>query len=239
MSANVNQLALGAAADPCLREDLIGAHEGLILRTAAVVSRRYVSKSDDEWSVALGAFSRAVDAYAPEKGDFLPFAQLLIRRALVDYFRTQRRYRQELAVAPHVLAGEGAPDEDPEGAYSAVVRESRERSEGALREEIEAANAALLRYGFRFYDLADCSPAQERTRRECAAAIRCLLADAALFGELERSRKLPMRALAARSGVSKKTLDRYRKYLIMAATVLRGDYPLLAEYLKFVKEGNA
>ena len=41
------------------------------------------------------------------------------------------------------------------------------------------------------------------------------------------------------SGVSRKTLDRYRKYIIMAALVLSDDYPQIAEYLKFVKEGVA
>ena len=47
---------------------------------------------------------------------------------------------------------------------------------------------------------------------------------------------LPVKALAAASGISRKTLDRYRKYIIMAVLVLDGDYPQLAEYLKFVKE---
>ena len=41
------------------------------------------------------------------------------------------------------------------------------------------------------------------------------------------------------SGVSRKTLDRYRKYIIMAALILSDDYPQLAGYLKFVKEGEA
>jgi RNA polymerase sigma factor len=41
------------------------------------------------------------------------------------------------------------------------------------------------------------------------------------------------------SGVSRKTLDRYRKYIIMAALILSDDYPQIAEYLKFVKEGAA
>ena len=58
--------------------------------------------------------------------------------------------------------------------------------------------------------------------------------------ELEKSRKLPIRAVAAGSGVSKKVLDRYRRYVIMAILILNGDYPQLSEYLKFVlKDGTA
>ena len=43
-----------------------------------------------------------------------------------------------------------------------------------------------------------------------------------------------MKAVSEQSGVDKKTLDRYRKYILMAVTVLAGDYPGLASHLKFV-----
>ena len=54
--------------------------------------------------------------------------------------------------------------------------------------------------------------------------------------ELEKTHKLPIKSLSASSGIPRKTLDRYRKYLIMAVLVLNGDYPFLQEYLKFMKE---
>jgi RNA polymerase sigma factor len=101
-----------------------------------------------------------------------------------------------------------------------------------------AANDMLADYGFRFFDLTECSPRQEKTRQECAAAIRGLLRDPPLMVELLRkNRKLPSSELRRLSGVSGKILDRYRKYIIMAALILSDDYPQLAEYLKFVKEG--
>jgi RNA polymerase sigma factor len=99
-----------------------------------------------------------------------------------------------------------------------------------------AVNDELNLYGFRFFDLTDCSPKQERTRSECAKAIRCLLERPDLMGELTRTRKLPVQALAKGSGVSKKLIDRYRKFLVMATVVLSGDYPMLAEYLRFVRK---
>lgn len=70
MTSTVNQMALLAAEDERRREELIHAHEQLILRTASSVCRRYVGRSDDGWSIALGAFSRAVDVYNEDKGDF-------------------------------------------------------------------------------------------------------------------------------------------------------------------------
>ena len=239
MTATINQLALSAARNEQRREELIRAQERTILRTASAACRRFVSRSDDEWSVALCAFSRAVDVYDEAKGDFLPFAQMLIKRELIDYFRAQKSVLREVSVAPHVLESGGEPEEDPSGVYLAVVKSSREASDHSLRDEILAANELLSDYGFRFFDLTECSPQQEKTQKECAVAIRTVLTDSALFAAMEKTRKLPIKALAAASGVSRKTLDRYRKYIIMAVLILDGDYPQLAEYLKFVKEAQA
>ncbi len=239
MTEAINQLAMAAAYDEEKREDLICGNEQTILRTASSACRRFVSKSDDEWSVALGAFSKAVDVYSQEKGDFLPFAQMLIRRELISCYRRQRDSLREVPVAPYILEGGGEPEEDTEGVYPAVVKSSQEAGDHSLREEILAANEELSSYGFRFFDLTECSPQQDKTRKECAVAIRFMLRDPALFAALEKTRKLPLKALAAASGVSRKTLDRYRKYIIMAVLILTGDYPQLAEYLKFVKEAQA
>jgi RNA polymerase sigma factor len=240
MQQSVNTAALFASKDERAREKLIQEQEQTILRTASAVCRRYVSKSDDEWSVALCAFSHAIDVYDGTKGDFLPFAQMLIRRELVDAYRAEARHDAELSVAPHVLDGSAEPEEDTESVYLAVVRDSVAASERSLHDEIVAANAMLNEYGFRFFDLTECSPQQEKTRRECAAAIRGLLKDPPLLVELLRqNRKLPASELHRLSGVSRKTLDRYRKYIIMAALILSDDYPQLAEYLKFVREGEA
>ncbi len=236
MNEPVNKLALAASADECKRESLLIEHERTILRTASRVSCRYVTKSDDEWSVALGAFSRAIDLYSESRGDFLPFAQMLIKRALIDEHRKRERI-PETPVSPYVMEGNGEPEEDTEGAYRQIARNSMAASNTDLKDEILAANELLTEYGFRFYDLTACSPKQERSRRECAVAIRYLLGQPFLRKELYRTKKLPVADIVSGAGVSRKTVDRYRKYLIMAVLILDGDFPHLAEYLKYVKEG--
>ena len=241
MSNSINELALAAKTDESQREALIQSHENLILKTASRASFRYITKSDDEWSVALCAFSDAIDKYQPEQGSFLPFSQMLMKRALIDYHRGTASHLTEISTSPFVLEGtDEEPDEWEKSVYLAVVEQSREGAERSLQEEITAANEMLQQYGFRFFDLTDCSPQQDKTKQECAKAIRYVLAQSGLLKELEKTRKLPIRAVAAGSGVSKKVLDRYRKYLIMAILILNGEYPQLSEYLKFVrKEGTA
>ncbi|MBQ3416700.1 MAG: hypothetical protein IJH32_02580 [Ruminococcus sp.] len=238
MSDRINELALSAAKDSRIREELITQQEQTILRTASKACRKYITKSDDEWSIALCAFSKAIDVYAEDKGNFLPFAQMLIKRALVDWYRKQKNVLSEVPVAPHILEGGGEPDEDIDGVYFSVIKASKEKSDNSLKEEILSANDMLMQYGFRFFDLTECSPQQDRTRSECAVAIRYMLDQypPELLEELKRKHKLPVKSLAEGSGVSKKTIDRYRKYLIMAVIILEGDFPHIAEYMKFVRK---
>lgn len=81
MTTTLNERAVQAATDNRIREELIAEQEQTILRSACNATHRYITKSDDEWSIALYAFSKAIDVYSTEKGDFLPFAQMLMKRA--------------------------------------------------------------------------------------------------------------------------------------------------------------
>ncbi len=236
MTETINQLAICAATNESQREKLIRDQEIMILRTASSACNAYVDKSDDAWSTALFAFSRAIDLYSIKKGDFLPFARMIIKRALIDAYRKRKRAACEVPVAPHVLAGQGEPEEDTAGVYPIVVKISKEANDNSLRDEILAANELLSAYGFQFFDLTNCSPQQEKTRRECAGAIRSILSDSSLLAALKKHHALPLKPLSEISGVKRKTLDRYRKYIIMGVLILDGDYPQIADYLKFVRE---
>lgn len=239
MIVETNELAVKAASDTACREQLILNNEQNILRTASLLCRRYISKSDDEWSVALGAFSHAVDVYNTSKGDFLPFAKMVIKRSLIDHYRSEQKNTREISVSPYTLEGNGEADRNSEEVRQAVMRSSEKIADNSLVEEIIAADELLGEYGFRFMDLTTCSPKQERSREDCAAVIRYVLENERILYKLKHTHKLPVREISAASGISRKTIDRYRKYLIMAVLILDGDYPHLSGYLAFVRKGGA
>ena len=243
MTNSINDLAAAAAGSDTAREEFIHQQEQLILKTASRASYRYITKSDDEWSVALEAFSDAIDKYKPSQGDFIPFSRMLMKRALIDYHRSTASHLTEISISPFVLEGTDDAEEQDDlnkSVYLAVVEQSHESADRSLQDEIMAANELLQQYGFRFFDLTDCSPQQEKTKKECAKAIRFVLSGRDVLQELRRTRKLPIRKITHGCDVSRKVLDRYRKYIIMAVLILQGDYPQLSEYLKFVwKEERA
>ncbi len=240
MQTDLSRLVVQAKTNDLLREQLIHDHERTILRTASLTSRRFVSKSDDEWSVALCAFSRAIDTYEDGRGDFLPYAKTLIRRDLIDHFRREVRHSPEIATAPEVLAGTAAEDEDNRQVSYAVERASVQAADNGLAEEITAVNEMLAAYGFSFFDLTACSPRQEKTRRQCADAVRWLLRHPDSLRQMKNAKRLPLSALRDGVPLPEKLLDRYRRYIIAAALILSEDYPHIAEYLKFIgKEVSA
>jgi len=240
----INEKALAAANNERVREELIEENRQTILRMACLASHKYVSESDDEWSVALYAFSKAIDSYDAAKGDFLGYANVLIKRDLIDHFRKSSKFFPETSVSPEIMEGDGR-SYDGEDALDPVAQEaskallqSAKEPVISIADEIRAANEELKKYGFRFMDLTECSPKQEKTKRECAKAVRCVLGDDELLKKLKDSAQLPIRIVKERTGVSVKTLDRYRKYIIMAVVMLSGEYPAISSRLRFIREST-
>ena len=192
--------------------------------------------------MALIAFNEATDRYIPERGSFASFAELVIKRRLADELRKEYRVKSEIATSPEILAGEGAdPGTDAFGsevssALKAQALQEHSEKEHTAKDEIEEVQEILKSYGFSFFDLADCSPKADKTKRECAKAVAALLENEELFAEMRSRKTLPVRELLRKSAVKNKILERHRKYIIAAAEILNGEYPLLAEYMSYIRK---
>ena len=159
-------------------EDLIRNHEGFIIKSASKTAKRYITKSDDEWSVALSAFAEAVEKYDLEKGSFMAFAELLIRRRLIDWFRVNGRFQSEITM-----------EEIEEEAV--IVPDDAEN----LRLEIETLGEILQEYGFSFMDLAESSPKAQKTKDSCRIAILWILDNSIIIGQLRETKQLPIKII--------------------------------------------
>ena len=240
--AKLNNDALLAKTDDDRMDAFIRQNRRFILGCAHKTTHRFVTESDDEWSIALIAFHEAVQTYDAGKGNFKSFAALVIKRRLLDHFDSQGKYRREV----HADLGGAEPSEGEElssvdlEVRRAVARDSMEsgRSEEAMRDEIEALGDILEGYGFSFFDLADCSPKARKTKDACARVIRALLSDRTSLQRMRDTGTLPAKTLCQAAGVPKKILENHRKYIIAAAEILAGDYPGLGEYLRYVRKGS-
>ncbi len=230
MNFDDSSLVLRAAKDERAREEFILQNEKNILRIVSRAKHRFVTKSDDEWSIALCAFSHAIETYCEEKGRFLPYAETVIRRSLIDAYRAESKFENELPVSPGMFAG----DSDEEGAnpvLAVVTQESMRISDTTLRDEILSANAELKQFGFRFFDLTECSPNRDSTKAACLRATEAVLSREDYLRQLMRTKQLPVKRLIERYAIPKKVIERYRKYIIAMVIIRTGDYPMLKDYI--------
>lgn len=233
---DINKNAIRAAGDPVYLEDFIQQNESFILRCASAAVHRFITKSDDEWSVALLAFSQAVREYSREKGGFPGFARIVIQRRLIDYLRTEAKHSPETSVSPSVLDSDPEEGEEDAAVGAAVLSRADQSLEDSLRLEIESAGQVFSAYGFSFYDLAGCSPKAEKTKKACARAAAYLIRSPLLVSDMRASKTLPLKTIEKGAEVPRKILERHRKYIIAAVEIITGDYPFLADYMRFIRE---
>ena len=239
---NDNDEIARAKADEAAMEDLIRRHRRFILSCAYKATHRFITESDDEWSIALIAFHEAVMSYDNSRGSFRSFAALVIRRRLLDHLDSQAKTRREISTdfdesqSDDTQAVSGTALEARQQLARQAIDATREQTQ--TRDEIDAMQQILGGYGFSFFDLADCSPRAQKTKAACAAVITALLDDRELIDSLRRTGTLPTKKLVEVTGLPRKILENHRKYIIAAAEILDGDYPHLAEYLRFVKKGS-
>lgn len=230
---DTDKLAQEAAGRDDLRNQLISDYTPFILSCASKVSGRRITRSDDEWSVALSAFSEAIDSYNMAKGSFLSHARLVITRRLIDQQRARMRVR-EIAVPPETFAEE----EESRPVYR-VVSVVDEEPDGSLKDELILANDVLNAYGFSFMDLAGHTPRKSRPRGECADAVGTMRGRPPLVDQMRLKRQLPLARLCELCSARKKTLSLFRWFVIAATEILLRDFPSLRRYFTtFMKEAE-
>lgn len=227
---------------PSQLNSFIEKNTGYIKYCAYKCVGRFITESDDEYSIALSAFLEAIDSYDISKGAFSSFANLVIKRRILDHMRKAKHHECELSVEPYLFEGE--IDEDKESPISFELKEKsadisylRQNSidhQVTVKNEIAEISSKLTDYGFSFMDLTKCSPCTEKTKRACAKAVKAMLTSEELLQKMKRSKTLPMKELEEKSRISRKMLDRYRRYIITATLIINGDYPQLSEYMWFI-----
>lgn len=203
---------------PEARDELLRRHRTFIHEAVCLLSRRTLDWADDELSVGLMAFNEAIDRFEEGRGaSFLPFARTLIRSRLVDHWRREAGHR-----ATTSLDGYDA------GHHPAEVQEAdRQFAENfevwERTTEIELLEEYLHDYGIDLVSLEKASPSHRRKRRVLRDAAVQLAEDRELRERLLRMKKLPIKELMVKTGLSRKVLEGSRRYLIALVVMMTGE----------------
>lgn len=221
--------------DLFLRNELIDSFKPFIAKTVSSVCRRYINESDDEFSIGLIAFNEAIDKYLPAKGNsLLAFAETLVKRRVIDYIRNQARRRQDIILD---LSFENNEDDQTQTfleAEKSMQEYEKLKEVETRREEIRLYQKRLSEFEVSFSDLVESSPKHSDARKGAIAIAKILVSDPVLNEFLLTKKRLPIKQLEDKVSVSRKTIERNRKYIIAVALILNGDFLYLYDYLKGV-----
>jgi RNA polymerase sigma factor len=229
------EVTAARAGETQARDRVLRAGQPLVRSVLSQVCHRFITESDDEWSVGLIALNEAIDAFDADKGDFEALAAMVIRRRLRDSYRRVKAISGREVPESALLVGD---DEDDEGQFNPVADAAAltvyadQEASRARQMEIAALAEDLDKYGINFNDLVEGSPKHADARESAVFAARKVAEDDTLYFALTKTRSLPLKELTCLVKVSRKTLERNRKYIIALALILRGDYPYLYGYLK-------
>ncbi len=228
------RVAAAQAGDTAGREALLADYRPFVLRVASRACGRYLRpEADDEASVALIAFNEAIDRYDPDSGaSFVTFAEMVVKRRLIDHFRRARGGRETPMSDFDVEDTEGQLSNPVE--VAAALDAHRRGSEAEDRRlDIERFRQALRSYGIELEDLVRACPQHRDARERAIAVARAVAGNPQWADYLRQHRALPLKALESAGGleVSRKTLERQRKYIIAVALVMMERIEHLLAYL--------
>ncbi|MCM3690105.1 RNA polymerase sigma factor SigI [Neobacillus niacini] len=218
--------------DRLLLNEIIDSYKPFIAKNVSAVCKRYIYETDDEFSIGLIAFNEAIEKYSPEKGSsLLSFAEVIIKRRVIDYIRKQTKNQ-------HVSIDLTYSSLEDETAGMVIVNElsleeyKKISDEELRKDEIIQFQALLTSFDLSFSDLVENSPKHADARVNAILVAKLLVDDKELKNFLIEKKRLPIKQLEKKVNVSRKTIERNRKYIIAIALILSNDYVYLNDYLR-------
>ncbi|MGE5615104.1 MAG: RNA polymerase sigma-I factor [Bacillota bacterium] len=214
------------------RERIITHNKPFIINVVSHICKKYISWSDEEASIGLLAFNKAIDTYEASKGrSFLSYTYCLINRALVNYFRKNKNQEQVLSLDYYGFDEESHVTSEEINESIHVYQEKIVSSE--IIEEILELDRILNDYGIKFEELEGSSPKHNDTRKLLCKIVHEFITDEELVREFTGKKRFPATAFARKTGYSLKTIEKHRKYLI--AMIIIGLHPEWAHLSSYVK----
>lgn len=194
------------------RELFINEHKDFVYKVALSVCKRKLEwENDDELSIALIAFNKAIDSYDKKRGNFFSYAKMLIKNALIDYFRKSSKL-----VYVYLDDDELMPVEIN---TSLDKYEIEEENKNRLQ-EIMKFTSKLKEYGISFSDLVENSPKHKDTREELLNIAFKISINTELVETILRKKQLPIKQICLLTNKKEKLLEKWRKYLIALILIL-------------------
>ncbi len=205
-------------------------YKPFIASCAEKASGRYMNYgTDDELSIAMIAFVEAVRSFNSSKGNFFTFSRNVIKRRLIDYYRSEKRHSGVISLNAYTQDREEEYDLSSNEAIQAFsdmnIAEHR-------RLELQELGEELSNWGITYQDLAKVSPKHRKTRQQCAELAGTILSHPDILQSVILKKYMPVSELEKASRLPRKFIERFRKYIIAIVIISIGDYQHIKDYIK-------
>jgi RNA polymerase sigma factor len=205
-------------------------YKPFIASCAGKAAGRYMSYgTDDELSIAMMAFVEAINSFDNTKGNFFTFSRNVIKRRLIDYYRSEKRHSNVISLNLYM---EERDEEYDLSSDEAVRNYSDQRLTELRRLELQELGKELEQWNITYRDLARVSPKHRKTRQQCAELAGLILSRPDILQLVMAKKYLPVAELERISGLPRKLIERFRKYIIAIVVIAIGDYEYIKDYIK-------
>lgn len=182
-------------------------------------------ENDDELSIAMIAFNKALDTYNHTKGNFHSYAKVLINNSIIDFFRKDKNNS--------LLVFDNNEEAFTYIDYKNSINQYELKKESEQRiDEINALKNELVNFKLTFTDLINHSPKHIDTRSHLLNIALCCTRSDDISTYIRKNKSLPIKQIILLTGCNRKLLERWRKYIIVLFLIMSNDeYLYLKSYL--------
>lgn len=188
-------------------------------------------ENDDSFSVGLIAFNEAIEKYDEDRGNFLTFASMVIKSRLIDQLRKKSRRSKEVFISQ-------LQREDDKDYYTEDIM-GVESFEARIETKLDLASLVhnMKDFGVSLDDLIQEAPKHQDTRQTAIEIGKYVFENNGLCKRFLSTGNLPTNDIIRDLNVSRKVVQKSRKFIIAIILILNSDLDTLKGYISSSERG--
>ena len=199
--------------------------------TTNICKRTLHWENDDELSIALIAFNNACKTYIENKGNFFSYAKVLIKNALIDYFR-------KASNNPYLMFNSDDKEIEFIDSKKSLTDYEIRQENTRRREEILTFSNDLKEYKLSFDVLVESSPRHKDTNDKLLNLAFICSKESSILDYIHDYKMLPIKQICLLSGENRKLIEKWRRYILTLILIFSNkEYIYIRSYLN-IKVGD-
>jgi RNA polymerase sigma factor len=212
--------------DKALKEKFLNDYKPFVLKTVSQITGKYINAEDsEEFSIGFLAFNEAIDNFNESiNGNFFSFSKQNIKWKLTNYFY---KVSKDSKVYPFTYFENETTGEFEEKYLKIDSTDIFEKIE--LKEQIANFELKLKEFNISFEDLIAYGPKHKDSKKLLLGVAKVIMSKEELFNKMVKYRNIPIADLMKFVSVSRRTIERNRKFIIAASLIFNEDFEFLRD----------